>query len=200
MITRRAAMATGLIAGAASAMAGAPHKTILIRATVGPTQGTVRFGGREFACVLGRSGIVQPKHEGDGGTPAGTYPLREVRYRADRLVRPVTGLPVFETKPDDGWCDEPSDAAYNRLVRMPYKSDAEAMWRQDHAYDLLAVIGYNDAPVVAGAGSAIFLHVMRTGTDGAPLPTAGCIALRMPDLLDVLAICAPGTTIDIAMA
>jgi hypothetical protein len=29
------------------------------------------------------------------------------------------------------------------------------MWRQDHLYDLVAVLGYNDNPVVPGKGSAI---------------------------------------------
>jgi L,D-peptidoglycan transpeptidase YkuD (ErfK/YbiS/YcfS/YnhG family) len=59
------------------------------------------------------------------------------------------------------------------------------------------VIGANDAPPVPGAGSAIFLHVARTGSDGALLPTAGCIAMKEDDLLAVLAGCKLGTMIDI---
>jgi L,D-peptidoglycan transpeptidase YkuD (ErfK/YbiS/YcfS/YnhG family) len=35
------------------------------------------------------------------------------------------------------------------------------MWREDHLYDLVLVLGYNDDPVVPGKGSAIFLHLAR---------------------------------------
>ena len=170
---------------------------IEVRAANGTTSGMLHFQGREYRCVLGRSGIVHSKHEGDGGTPSGIFPLREVRYRADRVPQPKTGLTAIKTNPTDGWCDEPSDPAYNRLVQMPYKADAEIMWREDHVYDVLAVIGTNDAPPVPGAGSAIFLHVARVGADGALLPTAGCIAMKENDLLAVLAGCKLGTLIDI---
>lgn len=195
-ITRRTLVTAPLLA----APAHARHRNagvILLRAAPAATHGTLRFAGREYACMLGRMGIVHPKHEGDGGTPAGTFPLREVRYRPDRVKRPRTRLPIFQTTQQDGWCDEPSDPQYNRLVHLPYAAHAEVMWRDDQAYDVLAVIGCNDAPPQPGAGSAIFLHVMRTGADGAPLPTAGCIALKLEDLLAVLGACTLSTRIDI---
>ncbi len=59
----------------------------------------------------------------------------------------------------------------------------ENLWLTDsNVYDLFGVIGYNDAPVVTGKGSAIFFHV--TDTYG---PTAGCVALSRDDLNWVLA-------------
>jgi len=202
VIVRRVVVGSiaGLIAGApAFARTHATNGPVIqVRAAPGSIHGTLGFRGRQYACVLGRAGIVHPKHEGDGGTPAGMFPLREVRYRADRQARPRTGLPVVETKPDDGWCDEPADPAYNTLVHMPYEADAEVMWRDDHLYDLLAVVGCNDAPVVPGAGSAIFLHVARTSPDGTFLPTAGCVAMKKADLVVVLAGSNPGTMIGIA--
>jgi L,D-peptidoglycan transpeptidase YkuD (ErfK/YbiS/YcfS/YnhG family) len=45
------------------------------------------------------------------------------------------------------------------------------------------VLGWNDAPVVRGRGSAIFLHVARPDY----APTEGCVALSLRDLLAVLA-------------
>jgi L,D-peptidoglycan transpeptidase YkuD (ErfK/YbiS/YcfS/YnhG family) len=193
------ATAAGLLINSISASAAAKARSNLIevRAAKRATHGALHFNGRRYPCALGRSGIVHPKHEGDGGTPAGAFPLHEARYRADRMARPKTGLDVFEISPTDAWCDEPADSAYNRLVQMPYHGDAEAMWREDHAYDVLAVIGYNAAPPVPGAGSAIFLHVAHITSDGLFLPTAGCVALKMDDLLAVLAACKPGTMIDI---
>ena len=46
--------------------------------------GTCRFGGAVYRCALGRGGIVADKREGDGGTPAGIWPLRRLLYRPDR--------------------------------------------------------------------------------------------------------------------
>jgi L,D-peptidoglycan transpeptidase YkuD (ErfK/YbiS/YcfS/YnhG family) len=123
--------------------------------------------------------------------------MREVRYRPDRLAAaPASGLPVFKASPTDGWCDDPEDPAYNRVVHMPYQTDAEVMWRDDPLYDVLGVIGYNDAPTMPGAGSAIFLHVAHA--DGAQLlPTAGCVSMRIDDVLAVLSACRPSTMIRI---
>jgi L,D-peptidoglycan transpeptidase YkuD (ErfK/YbiS/YcfS/YnhG family) len=202
-ITRRGALAGGGLAAGVLSMGGralaAERQVIEVRAAPGATTGTLRLGGHEYACSVGRSGILGPKFEGDGGTPAGLFPLREVRYRPDRVAAPASGLPVYKAAPADGWCDDPADLAYNRLVRMPYQTDAETMWRDDGLYDVLAVIGYNDAPPVPGLGSAIFLHVAREAGAGLG-PTTGCVSLRLPDVLTVLAACAPGAMIDIRTA
>src|SRR5579864_1406647 len=71
-----------------------------VSAPPGAIQGTLRFGSLQYACMLGRSGIVANKREGDGGTPAGEFPLREVRYRPDRIVAaPATrGRPVIASR------------------------------------------------------------------------------------------------------
>lgn len=170
---------------------------IQVRAKPKAIQGTLKFAGKTYTCMVGESGIVSPKYEGDGGTPTGLFHMREVRYRADRLAtQPRSGLPVFKAKQTDAWCDDPEDIAYNRVVTLPYQSDAEPMWRDDHLYDVLGVIGYNDAPVVAGCGSAIFLHVMRPPTDDHQY-TAGCVSMKIEDVLAVLAKCTPSTMIDI---
>ena len=145
--------------------------------------GRAVWRGRELRCAIGRSGIAARKMEGDGATPAGRFPLRRVLYRADRADRPRTGLPCQAIASRDGWCDAPGDPRYNRPVGHPYPASAERLWRADACYDLLAVIGFNDDPVVDGAGSAIFLHVARPGY----APTEGCVALAMEDLRTVLA-------------
>lgn len=153
-----------------------------MRAYVG-ADGMLTAGGLRVRAVLGAGGIRAQKQEGDGATPAGLLPLRRVLYRADRLPRPRASVPVSPLAPHDGWCDDPADTAYNRPVRLPYSARHEALWRADAVYDVIGVLGWNDAPVVRGAGSAIFLHVSRP--DGAP--TEGCVALPLPELLAVLA-------------
>src|SRR3546814_4591305 len=72
-------------------------------------------------------------------TPVGRWPLRRVLYRADRIARPVTVLPCQPIAPDDGWCDDPADPAYNRPVRLPYPARHERLTRDDHLYDLVVV-------------------------------------------------------------
>ena len=63
--------------------------------------------------------------------------------------------------------------------------------RDDHLYDLVIVLGYNDLPRVRGRGSAIFMHLSRPGYT----PTEGCIALKRHDLLMLLAQARRGSTI-----
>jgi L,D-peptidoglycan transpeptidase YkuD (ErfK/YbiS/YcfS/YnhG family) len=147
--------------------------------------GVFFHAGGESRCALGRGGVAAPgaKREGDGATPAGLWPLRRLLYRPDRLSAPKTRLPIAALAPANGWCDAPGDPAYNQAVTLPYPASAEHLWRDDGVYDLIAVLGYNDAPVVAGRGSAIFLHVARPDYS----PTDGCVALAEADLLDVLA-------------
>lgn len=159
-----------------------------------PALGLLCRPGAALACALGRAGIRVDKREGDGATPTGIYPLRRVFYRPDRGPRPETGLPVEALAPADGWCDAPGDPAYNRHVVLPYGASAERLWREDHLYDIVVVIGHNDDPVVPGAGSAIFLHVAAPGL----APTEGCVALEKSDLVALLAALAPGDEIEIS--
>jgi L,D-peptidoglycan transpeptidase YkuD (ErfK/YbiS/YcfS/YnhG family) len=141
------------------------------------TRGILVAGGVAFDCVLGRSGIVVSKREGDGGTPRGRLPLRGVFRRGDKGPRVATALPSRLTRRDDAWCDDPADRRYNRLIKRPPGTAEESLWRGDHLYDVVIPLGWNDGPVVRGRGSAIFWHLGRPeGT-----PTAGCIAVS-PDV------------------
>lgn len=295
------------------------------------------FAGRTYACTLGKGGLISAaqKREGDGCTPIGTFALRECWYRADRISKPETKLPLRIIQPDDCWCDDPAHALYNRHFKLPLSTpttlnsppleggarggvptadaypkkhiplakalrqhatevekrlwyrlrnkqvagakfgrqqpvgkyiadficieqkliieldgwqhndsvsdvrrDAflesegytvlrfwnnevmeniegvlqriyealgnaaptphpnllpqgekepeptsfERLWREDHAYNLVIPLGYNDDPVIPGKGSAIFLHCMHD--DGRA--TAGCVALKYEDLLEIV--------------
>lgn len=144
--------------------------------------GQLILEGRRYRCALGRGGIAGDKREGDGVTPAGQFPFRGLLYRADRLARPDTGLAAQVIKPSDGWCDDPTDSAYNLAVTLPHGAGAERLWRDDHLYDLVVIMGHNDNPVVRGLGSAIFMHVAGPAYG----PTEGCVALAREDLLAVL--------------
>jgi L,D-peptidoglycan transpeptidase YkuD (ErfK/YbiS/YcfS/YnhG family) len=149
------------------------------------TTGVLIAGGQRYDCTLGRAGVTIDKAEGDGKTPIGTYPLRQLIYRADRLPKPETQLPVEILTPETGWCEDPSHPDYNTKVILPHASVTDRMTRDDHLYDLTVVIGYNDNPPEAGKGSAIFMHLAREDFS----PTAGCVGLKQNDLLEVLKLC-----------
>ncbi len=161
--------------------------------SAGAQRGILTCDGLRYPCALGRSGRRAEKREGDGATPIGRYELREVFYRRDRLMRPRTLLPIRALDPSDGWCDDRHDRNYNRRVRHPYPASAERLWRADHLYDLVVVIGYNDRPRDKGRGSAIFMHVAGVGLT----PTGGCVALRLPHLLRLIERMPRGTAIRI---
>jgi L,D-peptidoglycan transpeptidase YkuD (ErfK/YbiS/YcfS/YnhG family) len=146
--------------------------------------GLIRLGGLIFRCALGAGGIRADKREGDGATPAGLLPLRRVLYRADRVAAPAgLSVRVEPIAPADGWCDDPAHPDYNRQVALPHPARHERLWREDHLYDILGVLGWNDAPVARGRGSAIFLHLARPDLG----PTEGCVALPERELRALLA-------------
>ncbi|MGU3494523.1 L,D-transpeptidase [Xanthobacteraceae bacterium A53D] len=150
--------------------------------------------GRIFPVALGRSGIAFDKREGDGRTPAGIWHPVRVLYRADRVARPVTRLPVTAIRADDGWCDDPKDRRYNRPVALPFPASHERLWRDDRLYDLLLVIDHNTRPRVPGRGSAVFIHLARPGYG----PTEGCVAMTPLNMRNLLTHLGRATRIIIA--
>jgi L,D-peptidoglycan transpeptidase YkuD (ErfK/YbiS/YcfS/YnhG family) len=141
--------------------------------------------------ALGRTGIKACKREGDGGTPAGRFRPIRLWWRADRLPRPQTFLPVRRIGPQDAWCEDPTDRRYNRPFRRSATEPGDRLRRVDGLYDLIVEIDHNTRPRIAGRGSAVFIHVARAGL----APTAGCVAMRRTDLLKLLRHLSPKTRI-----
>ena len=142
------------------------------------SQGIMLAGSRVVPVALGRGGIKANKREGDGGTPRGRfYPVR-VWWRGDRIPRPRTSLPLRRIGPADAWCEDPFDRRYNKSFKRSANEPGDRLWRDDGLYDLFIEIDHNTRPRTADRGSAVFIHVARPGF----APTAGCVALRLPDL------------------
>ncbi|TRW14822.1 L,D-transpeptidase family protein [Glacieibacterium frigidum] len=156
---------------------------------------TLSAFGEVWPCVIGRGGVVTAatKREGDGATPLGDWPLRIALLRPDRSLTPPRALPWRWIRPADGWSDDPADPAYNRPVVHPRRFSAEHLWRDDAVYDVVVVLGHNDAPPVPGLGSAIFLHATRPDRR----PTEGCVAVDAPVLAALLPRLATGMTLTI---
>lgn len=155
----------------------------------------LRFGALDIPCAIGKGGTCDAasKREGDGCTPLGQWPVRGVLLRRDRVA--LEALPLVPwrwTRAGDGWSDGVGDPEYNRPVSLPHGFSAESLQRDDAAYDVIIVLGHNDAPPVAGAGSAIFFHCWVEGR-----PTEGCVAIAKPNMLALLPLLTSGTVMDI---
>ena len=143
--------------------------------------------------MFGKGGArpAADKREGDGASPLGVWPVRAALLRPDRVAAPATRLPWRWLRPDDGWSDGAGDPAYNRPVRLPHAFSAERLWRDDHVYDVIVVLGHNDSPPVSPMGSAIFFHLTQPDRR----PTEGCVAIDRDAMLRWLDRLAPGDTL-----
>jgi len=142
-----------------------------------------------YPCRIGRKGYIHCSkgRESDEKTPLGHYKLRFGLYRPDRLSPPKSPLTFWPIFCDDGWCDDPNDAAYNRFIRRPYPASHEVLWRKDGAYDIILVISHNDSPPSLdengiGFGSAVFIHIAQPDDR----KTLGCVAVSPDNMVKLL--------------
>ena len=142
---------------------------------------TLQFDEFVFKCTIGKKGISSKKKEGDLCTPKGTFSIKNLYYRSDRLLKPQTKIIIKKIKKNMGWCNDPKSNKYNSLVTVKEKIRYEKMYRKDHKYDIVVVIDYNLKKPIPYKGSAIFIHLTNNYK-----PTAGCIALNKKDLLILL--------------
>jgi L,D-peptidoglycan transpeptidase YkuD (ErfK/YbiS/YcfS/YnhG family) len=164
-----------------------------MHATTGRARGILRFRGMVVPVALGRSGIKANKREGDGATPRGRFRLQRLWWRADRLPRPRSLLPLRPIRADDAWCEDPASRRYNQPIRLSQTESGDRLRRSDDLYDLVVELDHNTRPRVANRGSAVFIHVARP----AFAPTAGCVALEANALRRLLARLPRRTTIEI---
>ncbi|HEX2693040.1 MAG TPA: L,D-transpeptidase family protein [Gemmatimonadaceae bacterium] len=146
--------------------------------------------------VVGRTGLAwgvgfdhgargdPHKHEGDGKSPAGVFPLDTVFGFAPRDA--VVKLPYVQLAPTTDCVDDIGSAHYNTVVdraaveRVDWSS-AEHM-REVPQYRNGVIVGYNATPPVKGRGSCIFLHIWA----GPDSHTAGCTAFDETKLREVI--------------
>ena len=144
--------------------------------------------GNDIPIVVGRTGLAwgddhlalagQPvKHEGDGKSPAGVFPLDTAFGFTPRDSMVQLRVPYVMLQPGSDCVDDEQSAHYNTVVdrasvpRVDWNS-AEHM-RSISVYRIGVIVGYNAAPPVKGRGSCIFLHIWGGPTS----VTAGCTAM-----------------------
>jgi len=140
--------------------------------------GLLNFKGKSITCCLGRSGITTQKREGDGATPVGIFKILYGYYRADRITKPKSLMPLTPIETNDGWCDDVGNPNYNSFVKLPFPDSHEVMTRNDRLYDVCIVLDYNIHPKIKNKGSAIFFH--QTSLERKP--TEGCVAIDPKDM------------------
>tara|TARA_B100000475_G_scaffold165452_1_gene126658 strand:+ start:247 stop:735 length:489 start_codon:yes stop_codon:yes gene_type:complete len=142
---------------------------------------TLIFDDFSFKCCVGKKGITNNKIEGDKKTPSGLFSLGNVYYRKDRNSKPITRIKTISISKKMGWCDDADSKKYNKLIKTSLKIRHEKLFRKDYKYDYLIPINYNTKNIIAGKGSAIFIHLTKNYS-----PTAGCIGIKKKDMLILL--------------
>ena len=144
-------------------------------------------------CALGKRGIGYKRKEGDLITPKGTYKVKYILYRKDRVKKIQTKIKKIAIRKDMGWCDDPKSRDYNKLIKLPYAYSYEKIFRKENNYDIILILNYNMNPVIKNKGSAIFIHIAKKKFK----KTEGCIALKKIHLLKVIKRINKNTTIKI---
>ena len=129
------------------------------------------------------------KHEGDGRSPAGAFPLlHSYGYNPEGSMR--IDVPYTQATGTLICCDDPRSQNYTRIVDIAEQGldpddlpSHEKMRRYDNLYKYAILVGHNTMNPEPGAGSCIFLHVWR-GPGGT---TAGCTAMDEGRILTLLA-------------
>ena len=82
---------------------GQPQITEMPMNFTAHSDGRLGLNLHSVRAALGKGGVTPAsvKREGDGKSPLGSWPMRYVFYRADRVSRPETKLPVVALQPDD---------------------------------------------------------------------------------------------------
>ncbi len=149
-----------------------------------------------FAVVVGKNGlakaagakiplnnIMPTKHEGDGKSPAGIFPLGKVfSYHDVKNLK----MPFVQVDSNFYCVDDAASVYYNTLIRQDTAhqnfNSFEYMRRHDSLYEFGVWVLHNSNPVVDGDGSCIFLHVWRNSNSG----TTGCTAMQRENIIRLI--------------
>ena len=142
----------------------------------------IYFNKYKVKCSIGKRGINKLKKEGDKVTPRGNFKLLYIMYRKDRVGKINSKLKKIIIKKNMGRCDDTKSKYYNKLIKYPFISKSERLFKKDNTYDIIIVLDYNIRPIRKNKGSAIFLHIARKDYK----PTLGCVAVSKKDIKLIL--------------
>lgn len=139
--------------------------------------------GKDATSSINLNNITPIKHEGDGKSPAGIFPLGPVfSYHKLKHIR----MPFVQVDTNFYCVDDMNSNYYNTLIRQDTAqhnfNSFEYMRRQDSLYEYGVWVKYNSDPVKSGSGSCIFIHVWRNNHSG----TAGCTASTKENIIKLI--------------
>jgi len=143
--------------------------------------------GFDRYAVPGEATAGPRKHEGDGKSPAGVFPLDTAFGFAPADSMSWVRLPYVPLAPTTECVDDTASVHYNTVVdrgavpRVDWQS-AERM-REVAQYRIGIIVGYNADPPVPARGSCIFIHIWG----GPRSTTVGCTALDETELARLVA-------------
>ena len=123
---------------------------------------------------LGYGGLTDNKHEGDGATPTGAYPIL---YGFGFGSNPGTRLEYKKITNNSYFVDDVNSKYYNQWHVGKGQKGEHMIDHPQYKYGM--VIGYNTNHK-KGKGSAIFLHCNGRGS------TAGCVSVPESTMLKLL--------------
>jgi D-alanyl-D-alanine dipeptidase len=155
--------------------------------------------GASIPVVVGRTGLAwgvgfdadgkggaPHKHEGDGKSPAGVFPLDTVFGFAPASEMSSVHMPYAQLTAESDCVDDTTSTHYNTVVERgsgPLDWSSAEHMRKVGQYEIGVIVGYNAAPPRRGRGSCIFLHIWN----GPASYTAGCTAFDRDALRQLIA-------------
>ena len=140
------------------------------------------YNNYRIKCAIGKRGIKTKRKEGDFITPKGTFRIKLILYRKDRIKNFKSFVQKLSITKKMGWCDDSKSKKYNRLIKYPFAFSSEKLFRKDNVYDIILVLNYNMNPTKKYKGSAIFIHIAKKKYDS----TEGCVAIKKVNLLKLI--------------
>ena len=104
------------------------------------------YDNYKVKCALGKRGIGLKRREGDLITPKGTFKIKQIFYRYDRIKKLETSIKKYKINKKMGWCNDTNSKYYNKLVKYPFSFKSENLYRKDNIYDIILVLNYNMSP------------------------------------------------------
>ena len=140
------------------------------------------YQNNKVKCAIGKRGIGRKQKEGDQITPRGTFRVKNILYRKDKINYFKSVIKKTPIKKNMGWCDDPKSKDYNKLIKYPFNYKSEKLYRSNNIYDIILVLDFNMHPIKKNKGSAIFIHISNNKYN----PTQGCIAIKKKELLKLI--------------
>ena len=140
------------------------------------------YQNNKVKCAIGKKGIGKKQKEGDQITPRGTFRIKNILYRKDKINYFRSVIKKTPIKKNMGWCDDPKSKDYNKLIKYPFNYKSEKLYRSNNIYDIILVLNFNMHPIKKNKGSAIFIHISNNKYS----PTQGCIAIKKKEFIKLI--------------